>query len=267
MTGTQRKNPNEQCPDNQWAATRRAGPERAARRPWGLGLGASLGFGHWNLGFTRVSAFGVLTILALLALSDPAVGDGDWAVVRWVADGDTVILADGRHIRYRGINCPEVAHGGQPAEPFAEAARRLNQKLVGGRRIRLLIAAPARDRYGRHLADVLCEDGTPVNRELVAAGLAFVLFGPNGTPHDAALLAVQRAAMAAGQGMWARLPRIPAVLAGNRRSQRFHRPECPFAKQIRERHRVPFPDLFEAFAAGYAPCRHCFVRLDEIFIP
>jgi micrococcal nuclease len=30
--------------------------------------------------------------------------------VKWVADGDTIILRDGRHVRYIGIDTPEVAH-------------------------------------------------------------------------------------------------------------------------------------------------------------
>ena len=265
MTGAQRKNHDDPCPSLRWAVIRRTIPVRAPRRCWNLHVGASSALGRRSLGFRWALAIALFAILATPVR--PETGEpGDWAVVRWVADGDTVILADGRRVRYRGINCPEVAHGDQPAEPLAEDARRLNQDLVGGRRIRLIIAAPARDRYGRHLADVLCEDGTPVNRVLVAAGLAFVLFGPNGTPPDAALLAVQRAAMAAGQGLWARLPRMPVALVGNRRSRRFHRPDCSFAKKIGERHKVPFPDLVRAFDTGYAPCRHCFGRLEQIFM-
>ena len=34
----------------------------------------------------------------------------DWKVVRWVDDGDTIVLKNSTRIRYIGINTPEVAH-------------------------------------------------------------------------------------------------------------------------------------------------------------
>jgi endonuclease YncB( thermonuclease family) len=34
--------------------------------------------------------------------------------VRWVVDGDTVVLMGGERLRYAGINTPEVAHDGEP---------------------------------------------------------------------------------------------------------------------------------------------------------
>ena len=33
-----------------------------------------------------------------------------WYHVRWVGDGDTIVLQDGRHVRYIGINAPEIEH-------------------------------------------------------------------------------------------------------------------------------------------------------------
>ncbi|HDI61187.1 MAG TPA: nuclease [Desulfobacteraceae bacterium] len=190
---------------------------------------------------------------------------GFQAVVQWVADGDTVILQDGRRLRYVGINCPETAHGGAPAEPFGAAARRLNQKLVSGRTIRCVPAGY--DRYGRLLGAVFLADGTFVNQALLAAGLGYVLPGKESEPFAERLLSAQRRAMASGQGIWAHLDRRSRPLTGNRRSKRFHRNDGPDAKQIGKRHRVAFPDYHEAFAAGYAPCRRCFPRLETLFTP
>jgi endonuclease YncB( thermonuclease family) len=34
-----------------------------------------------------------------------------WNSVKWISDGDTIVLNDGRHVRYIGINAPEIAHG------------------------------------------------------------------------------------------------------------------------------------------------------------
>jgi len=208
----------------------------------------------------KLALIGALLVTAALALS-ASPGQGEQAVVKWVADGDTVILTDGRRLRYLGINCPETAHDREPAEPFGAAARRMNQKLVAAGTIRFVAAG--KDRYGRILAAVFLTDGTFVNGELVAAGLAYVLPGVESEPFAELLLAAQREAMDAGKGLWAALERTPITLVGNRRSRRFHRSDCPFAKKIGKRHQVAFPDFHQAFDAGYAPCSHCFQRLEE----
>ncbi|MEJ2430471.1 MAG: thermonuclease family protein [Deltaproteobacteria bacterium] len=52
--------------------------------------------------------------------------------VRWVADGDTIVLTDGERVRYADINTPEVAHHGEPGEPYGDEARAFNRKLVQG---------------------------------------------------------------------------------------------------------------------------------------
>ena len=194
-------------------------------------------------------------------------GAGDRVRVRWVADGDTVVLADGRHIRYPQINCPETAHADRPAEPFADAARDLNRRMVAAQNVRLAPADPPKDRYGRYLADLVLEDGTSVSRALLAAGMAHVLpVAPHGS-ENAALLEIQRRAMDQGKGIWARLDRRPVLLLGNRRSKRFHRVDSICAKKIGKHHRVAFPDYKEAFYAGYAPCRRCFQRLETLLTP
>ena len=36
-----------------------------------------------------------------------------WYHVRWINDGDTVVLDDGRHVRYIGMNAPEIEHEDQ----------------------------------------------------------------------------------------------------------------------------------------------------------
>ncbi len=186
------------------------------------------------------------------------------ATVKWVADGDTVILQDNRRLRYVGINCPETAHDGTPAEPFGIEARHLNQDLVKGQTIRCV--AVGHDRYGRLLGAVFLADGTFVNRELLAAGLGYILPGEESAPFAEQLLSAQRQAMVAGQGIWGRLDPRPRPLVGNRRSKRFHRSDGPDAKKIGKHHRVAFPDYPEAFAAGYAPCKRCFPRLEEMLV-
>ncbi len=203
----------------------------------------------------RIACFGLaLAVLFGLHVMGYA---GQEAHVRWVIDGDTIVLRDGRHVRYIGINSPETAKKGRPAEPYAHAARRLNHQLVHGRRVHLQFDQERRDHYGRRLAYVFMEDGRMVNDLMVQNGLAYCLYHHPNTKHHQRLLASQQAAMDAGVGLWQHLSSRAGRYIGNRRSKRFHAATCRFGKRIRRRYRVLFNDARHAFYNGYAPDRHC----------
>ena len=57
-------------------------------------------------------------------------------------------------MRYIGIDTPESVKPGTPVQCFAKAASHANERLVGGRRVRLEGDVEPRDRYGRLLAYV-----------------------------------------------------------------------------------------------------------------
>ena len=98
----------------------------------------------------------------------------DYGVVIKVYDGDTVLLEDGRKIRYLGIDTPETAKpflGVMENDPYAEEAKQLNEEWVLGREVGLIYGTKRRDHYERTLAFVVV-DGTCVNAELVRHGLA-----------------------------------------------------------------------------------------------
>jgi len=84
--------------------------------------------------------------------------------VRWVDDGDTIVLIDDRRVRYIGINAPEIEHGDQPADPFGYEARELNRRLVFRKKVRLEYENQKTDRHGRVLAYVFLSRGTFVNQ-------------------------------------------------------------------------------------------------------
>lgn len=132
----------------------------------------------------------------MLAALTPDVGSAfaGLRVVR-VLDGDSVVLSDGRQVRYLGVNSPEVG------EPFSDAARALNRRLVEGKEVQLKLDGPPTDRYGRTLAYVHV-DRRFVNADLVRAGLAH-LFVFHPLREEATLAAVQREARSARRGMWA----------------------------------------------------------------
>ena len=57
-------------------------------------------------------------LLAYVLTALPVCGAERRGQVRWVADGDTIVLKDGERVRYADINTPEVAHDGEPGEPY-----------------------------------------------------------------------------------------------------------------------------------------------------
>jgi endonuclease YncB( thermonuclease family) len=123
------------------------------------------------------------------------------APVKSVPDGDGLKLADGRRVRYLGIDAPEVANYGGSPEPFALEARALNRELVDGRSVRLERDITDCDRYGRLLRYVFVGD-IFVNEELVRAGLARAFVCWPDEKYGDALRRAERAACRRRQGMW-----------------------------------------------------------------
>ena len=142
----------------------------------------------------------VLLTLLLLFWSAQALGQDSSAKVRRVIDGDTILLENGKEVRYLGINTPERG------QAFFQEAMALNRQLVEGRWVRLERDQIFEDRYGRLLAYVYI-DGVMVNEQLVEAGLAHLLVIPPNVKHYDRLLDRQRQARLAKRGMWQRLTR------------------------------------------------------------
>ena len=182
-----------------------------------------------------------------------------WIKVRWVDDGDTIVLVDGRRIRYIGINAPEIAHQEyhQTAEPLGYDALRHNKILVHKKRVRLEFGKEKLDRYDRVLAYVFLPDGRFVNLEMLRKGYAFCLFREPNDSYNALFLKAQREAMKAGRGIWNSWEETGQRYIGNRRSRRFHLKTCLFGRKISSKNRVYFSSRWDAFWAGYAPAKRC----------
>lgn len=93
------------------------------------------------------------------------------ASVKYVIDGDTIVLTNGRHVRYTGIDTPELNSSSPAEKTLAQQAKALNERLVGGQTVRLELDRDKTDKYGRLLAYVWVGDRF-INGELVASGLA-----------------------------------------------------------------------------------------------
>ena len=130
------------------------------------------------------------------------------ARVERVVDGDTIrVRLDGRSetVRYIGVDTPETKKPGTPVQCFGKQASRENERLVGGERVRLIVGAEPRDRYGRLLAYVRrTRDDVFVNERLLRGGFARTLtIRPNDRYEGRFRLAEARA-QASRRGLWGR---------------------------------------------------------------
>jgi len=145
-----------------------------------------------------------MTGIRLPLPSDGSTGGTQRGMVVHVADGDTIwvrIGDDEFKVRYIGIDAPELARDGSPAESWAEASRERNRALVLGREVELVRDILEVDRYGRLLRHVYVDD-VWVNELLVREGLARAHRYPPDITHQNALDAAQAEARAERRGIW-----------------------------------------------------------------
>ncbi len=117
-----------------------------------------------------------------------AIGTAKVAAVR---DGRTLLLADGRELRLAGIE-------------VGDDSRAALQALAAGHAIRLGRIGPERDRYGRLVAFAFVDDAQQsVQQAMLEQGRARVSGRVGGKACADSLLSAERAARAAGRGLWA----------------------------------------------------------------
>lgn len=203
----------------------------------------------------KMAFYLICVVLLFSPVCAPAM---DLLHVKRVVDGDTLLLDNKRFVRYIGINAPEVQHGNEHGEPFGIEAKNYNMGLVGNREIYLVYDQESVDRHGRELAYVYTNDNIFINQMMLAQGWAYCLFKPPNLRFQALFLKTQRLAMQGQRGMWHGWEAQTQTLLANKRSRRFHRKACPFGVQTKRSNRVFFSSLWDAFWAGYAPCKKCF---------
>jgi micrococcal nuclease len=124
-----------------------------------------------------------------------------------VIDGDTIVLNDGRRVRYIGINTPELGSGDKKGQCFSLEAKAANEKLVMGKKIRLEKDMSGRDKYGRLLRYVYVEDEDGqevfVNDYLVSQGYAKFLSIPPDIKFEGKFVGSADEAKFQNRGLWA----------------------------------------------------------------
>jgi micrococcal nuclease len=124
-------------------------------------------------------------------------------VVR-VVDGDTVearIDGDVEDVRLIGVDTPETVKPGAPVECFGPRASAFTHEALEGERVRLVLGAERRDKYGRLLAYVY-RGGRLFNAALIRRGLARTLTIPPNDRFAGRLRRLELQAARAGRGLW-----------------------------------------------------------------
>jgi micrococcal nuclease len=198
----------------------------------------------------------VVTLLLAVVFLAPHVHAKE-AVVAKVIDGDTIVLETGEHVRYLGIDAPELdKQQGGPAFYAREAAKQ-NKQLVLLKKVRLEFDVEKKDAYGRLLAYVFVKD-LFVNGELVKRGCAQTMIKPPNVKYRDLLVKYQNEAMSKEIGLWQEKKTDTAShYVGNKRSYVFHRPDCSYAAKVPEKNRIIFRSRLDAIRVGYAPCKRC----------
>jgi len=125
------------------------------------------------------------------------------ATVRYVIDGDTLDLVDGRRVRLLGIDAPEAGFQEKIAEPWAEESTEWLRDRVEGYEVTLRIDEKETDRYGRTLAWIFDVNGVLVNQQILTEGHAKLL-SSFGLPIDLepALREAESRARIQKSGLW-----------------------------------------------------------------
>jgi micrococcal nuclease len=112
------------------------------------------------------------------------------------------VLANGQHIRFLGIDSPELHPQGRAPECGAVDASDENRRIIGGSRVRLEADITDRDNYGRLLRYVYTESGLFVNYELVRRGWAQVFNVPPNVKYQVDFNSAQLLAKNENLGLW-----------------------------------------------------------------
>jgi len=133
--------------------------------------------------------------------------------IKYVIDGDTVVLDTGEHVRLIGIDTPELGRNGSDDQTGSVDAHRYLEKLIkDNSRYLLIYDAERHDRHGRLLAHLLTFDRQNIQAQLLSAGLATPLVIPPNLKFLNCYQDSSRNAIAARKGLW-KLPQYQPLPA------------------------------------------------------
>ena len=207
--------------------------------------------------------------------------DFEKAKVLSVHDGDTIrvkINGNKEKVRFVGVNTPEVAKDGNPAEFMAEEAKEFTEKNLKNKEIYLEKDISDRDKYDRLLRYVWLEkplsnpelsdiENKTLNGILVKEGYAYAnYYKPDIKYHDY-LKDLEKSAKNNKKGIWSERKtnknsrkkdeKIDEsyLIKGNKNSKVYHLPEWDSYDTVKDKNAVYFENEKEAKKAGFRPAR------------
>jgi len=155
-----------------------------------------------------------LLCLFVVAVHPALSGTLPRAYVTEVIDGDTIAVTfeDGAeaHVRYLGIDTPELHHPARGEEELGKEAAALNASIVLGKTVFLERDVQSVDRYGRTLAWVWINGPRGpvlVNEKLVQLGYAMPFTLSPNVRHTEGIIRAFREARSRNRGFWDRAGR------------------------------------------------------------
>ncbi len=161
-----------------------------------------------NRNIVRLIRLAVILLLASVTLYGANCQRVDYNAVRvsQVIDGDTIVLVNNRHVRYIGLDTPELRKNVEgrwvyEPMPFSEEAKAFNQRLVEGKVVRLEFDLEKKDKYNRLLAYCFAGD-TFVNAKLLEEGLGLLYTRVPNIKYVDLLVKSQKQARDNKKGIW-----------------------------------------------------------------
>lgn len=137
-------------------------------------------------------------------IADSRTSDRFQARVAVVQDGDTLDVVDAagrRHrVRLYGVDAPEIAHDGRPAQPGGVEASAWLSRRVSGRQVAIEVLD--HDRWGREVGRVLLDE-EDLNLALLRNGWAWAYRQYLQEPFRTPYLATEENARRERRGIWA----------------------------------------------------------------
>lgn len=200
------------------------------------------------------------------------------AKFKYAHDGDTIwvdINGKDEKVRFVGVNTPEVAKDGKPAEFMADEAKDFTEKTLKNKEIYLERDISDRDKYDRLLRYIWLEkpvdsptlediENKTLNGILVKEGLAYANYYKPDIKYQEYLEELEESAQENKLGIWSDGTKSAKenekidgsyLIKGNKNSKVYHLPEWDSYDTVKEKNAVYFENEKEARDAGFRPAR------------
>lgn len=197
-----------------------------------------------------------------------------------VIDGDTIeVKIDGKteKVRLIGVDTPETKHPSKPVQSYGLEASKYTTSQLNGKKVFLEKDVEERDKYGRLLAYVwllqpVTDDEKEVrekqfNAKLLLDGYGQLMTVPPNVKYVDYFTAFQTEARDANKGLWGIEVSAPVEqssasaeaekFVASASSNKYHYPDCRWAKKIKPSNLIEFDSPDEARKSGYVPCKVC----------